>query len=47
LFQAERTLTPGALTSGLVSLVNEDGPRLLKLAIPSLLLVAPVAKLSA
>jgi hypothetical protein len=47
LFQAERTLTPGELTSGLVSLVREDGPRLLNEAIASLLLVAPVAKLSA
>ena len=40
-------LNPGELTSGLVSFVREDGPRLLKTAMPSPLPVAPVAKLSA
>ena len=47
LFHAERMLKPGELTSGLVSLVSDEGPRLLKLAIASLLSVAPLAKLSA
>src|SRR3989304_9490815 len=47
LFHAERILYPGELTSGLVSLVSDEGPRLLKLAIASLLSVAPLAKLSA
>jgi hypothetical protein len=44
---AERTSTPGALTSGFVSFVILDGPRLLKSAIVSPLSVAPTPKLSA
>ena len=38
----ERTFTPGADTSGLIS-CQGDGPRLEKLAMPSLMSVAPTA----